>query len=125
MQSILIFCFGLFCFGDVPAGEYHIKVFCTLPWGGVNSVDALKILQHFIGLNYLTGLRLSAAMTNDDAVINSVDALLAMKRYVGSISGFAKGDWIFAPATFLYSNQQINLLIPGLCVGDVNNSYTP
>ncbi len=116
---------GNFCFYQAQAGDYHISVSCDKPWGGANATDAMKILQHYVGMSFLQGLPLEAARINADAFINSSDALLVMRRFVGQITGFENNDWIFASPEFTFGSFDIQVNIPGLCTGDVNGSFTP
>lgn len=113
-------------FSYLAAGAYTIECLITKPWGGGNAGDALRILKHFTGLNPLFGLQLKAADADSSTFVNTSDALLVLKRFVGMINGFPAGDWI------LETNIQ-NVTSPGtvtanlkiLCTGDVDGSFIP
>ncbi|HRY33876.1 MAG TPA: C25 family cysteine peptidase [Bacteroidales bacterium] len=117
---------GQYHFQNVLPGTYEIKASCTAPWGGGNSSDALMILKHFVGLSPLSGMNLEAADVDNNGYINSVDAFYVQKRFVGIISSFPAGDWVFETnAITLGLLDNITLNIKGLCVGDVNGSFFP
>ncbi|MEI6576298.1 MAG: dockerin type I domain-containing protein [Bacteroidota bacterium] len=117
---------GAFLFNNLVQGNYMASVSTNKAWGGVNSVDALLIMKHFVGTITLTGLRKKAADLNASSTINSVDALLAMKRFVGINSSFPMGDWLWdSNADTLHVNSDLTRNIKGLCYGDVNGSYNP
>lgn len=101
----------------VPRGWYCTHTVCTLPWGRSNSVDALLILKMFAGLDSLGELANQAANVNLDYSVNTTDALLTARRFVGLISGFPSGDWLFSEGCV---NNDALLLILGRCYGDVN-----
>jgi len=56
--------------------------------GGVNSTDALLIMQHFTQVTPLYGIRKDAADVNWSHTVNATDALLVMKRYANVINQF-------------------------------------
>gem|GEM_PF-4064866 len=117
---------GYYLFTNMPAGVYTIKVSSTSPWGGINSTDALLILKHFVGLNVLQGLLLKAGNVDGSASINAIDAQLIAKRFVGLISSFSIGDWVFeTPQLSIPQTGQLDIIIQGVCSGDVNASYLP
>ena len=118
---------GRYRFCGLTSQAYEVKpVSCGITHGGVNSIDALLIMQHFVGLTTLTGLRLTAADLNLSGSVNSVDALMAQKRFVGLLGSFPLNDWLFEEAVVTPSvNQPETLNLKGLCAGDVNASYQP
>ncbi len=116
---------GNFTLTSLPPGDYILTAGTSAGFGGVNSVDALLIMKHFVGLETLTGLRLQAANLNQDGSVNSIDALMAMKRFVGMITSFPAGDWIFEGYTIAVQNTTIVQNLKGICSGDVNGSYIP
>ncbi len=117
---------GNYHFPNVSPGTYHIRTMTALPWGGVNATDALAILRHFTNVNPLTGLKLHAADVNASGYVNTSDALLAAKRFIGLVSSFPAGDWVFTEESFtLAQGESIVHDIRGLCYGDVNASYQP
>jgi hypothetical protein len=117
---------GYFYFADLLPGNYKLDAVSAIPWGGVNTADALIVLKHFTELITLTGLRLQAADVNNSGNINTVDALAIAKRYVEMIQSFNISDWLFEHPILTvnnHSNYVIN--IKGLCAGDLNGSYIP
>jgi hypothetical protein len=108
------------------SGTYTIKASSVNPWGGVNSTDALGIMQYFTGLINLSGLRLIGADIDLSGFINSVDALYAAQRFVMIINSFPSGDWIFENPTVIINAPGVVVAdIKGLCVGDIDGSYLP
>ncbi len=117
---------GHYQFSETGPGSYTITASCNLAWGGGNAVDALGIMNHFAGNILLEGIRLEAADVNHSGYVNAVDALNTMKRFVGLISSFELGDWIFEKHDFtLNPPENISVQVKGLCTGDVNGSYQP
>ncbi len=117
---------GNFAFPFIEAGLYGIRCYSETPWGGVNATDALIILRHYVGMITLTGLLFEVADVNDNAYVNSLDALITIRRFAGYINGFPAGDWAFGlPQVLGVGTTPVNLEIPGLCYGDVDRSYEP
>ncbi|MCX6272932.1 MAG: carboxypeptidase regulatory-like domain-containing protein [Bacteroidetes bacterium] len=117
---------GYYQFLGLDPGVYQLIVLCYKPWGGVNAVDALTILRHFVGMETLSGLRLKAADVDFTEYVNSGDALQVLMRFTGIITTFPLGDWIFEDVMIeLDGTMNITRNIRGLCVGDVNRSYIP
>ncbi len=117
---------GAYHLFNILPGSYTLDGSSTKPWGGVNSTDALQALKHFVHMITLTGLNAKAADVNAMAGINSVDAMMIARRYVGLLSSFPVGDWAF-------ETPGVNITLPGtyyadyhaLCYGDVDGSYLP
>ncbi len=124
LDSIMTDNTGYFIFAGKPAGDYVLDASTDKAWGGANSVDALAIMQHFVGQITLTNLRLKVADVNASDYINSVDALMVQQRFISLINAFPSGDWGFDNDTFNLSNDLIHNF-HGLCYGDVNGSFTP
>nr|NQU93630.1 right-handed parallel beta-helix repeat-containing protein [Bacteroidota bacterium] len=103
--------------------------FCqfTIPnyFGGVNSTDALMILQHFAHVINLEGINLLAADVNGSNTVNSTDALFVMKRFVHLIDEFPVGDWIMRPDIYplILYNDTVQSDLLSLCYGDVDASF--
>jgi PKD repeat protein len=115
---------GNYSFLAVPLGNYTLEASCTKAWGGVNSTDALLIMKHFVGMSYLTGLRIKAADVDNNTAINTMDALLTQRRSISMISSFPAGNWCFEkPTVSLNGIIQPVVNIKALCFGDVNGSY--
>ncbi len=116
---------GYFEFGPQENGNYQVVSSCAKPWGGVNSTDALLIMEHFVGSIPLSGIRLIAADVNASGFVNAGDALFAAQRFAYVITSFPAGDWAFENqiVTLNETDQHIDEL--ALCFGDVNGSFTP
>lgn len=116
---------GYYIFNNTINGDYHTIPYCTKNWGGTNSTDALAIMKHFVGLIYLTGLNEEAGDVNASGYINAADALMAQQRYLGMITSFPAGDWLFEDNLLPLLGVSIVNNFYSLCYGDVNGSYTP
>ena len=93
-----------------------------MPWGGVNSTDALLVLQEFLGMNNLIGIKLNAADVDGDGIVNSTDGLLIRQRYLSLINSFQVEDWVFELTTINVYNTDVVKSVKGVCSGDVNAS---
>jgi hypothetical protein len=126
VDSILTDSCGYFILNDVLPGSYEISAYHSGSWDGVNAADALMIARHFAGVDTISGLCLSSADVDCSGFVNTNDALMVMKRFVGMISSFPLGDMVFTTDTVIIHNTSImNLNISGLYSGDVNASYLP
>jgi pectate lyase len=56
--------------------------------GYVTTIDAVKILQYYVGSLSLTDTQLKAADVNHDSDVSTLDAVKILQYYVGSISEF-------------------------------------
>ncbi len=119
--------YGNYEFSNLAPGTYNIEAESNAPWGGGNSIDGLAILKHFVAVQYLHDLFLKAGDLNGDNTLNSTDALLDLKRFVGMITSFPIGsDWIFEEDTItITGNAPVVYDFKGLCRGDVNGSFIP
>jgi hypothetical protein len=106
-------------------GTYTLTASKTGNWGGCTAADALLVTRHVVGLSLLTGLPLQAADVNASGSVTAADALLITRRVVGLDTAFAAGDWVFTSQHVSVSSADTTVNIPGLCIGDVNASYTP
>lgn len=116
---------GNYSFAKVPSESYNLVITPSDPWGGSNSTDALKILNHFAQVSLLSGMKLGAADVNFSHAVNATDALLVMKRYAGQISSFVAGDFMNHSDTVIENGQLVTNNILMLCMGDVNASFSP
>lgn len=116
---------GYYSFGSFSSGNYTMDITPDDVWGGVNSTDALLILNHFAHIDTLEGMELAASDVNYSQTVNGTDALFVMKRYTGMISSFPSGDWFYNTANLTINGNQVVNDFAMLCFGDVNSSYTP
>jgi hypothetical protein len=116
---------GVYKFYNIPPGVYDMRVLSNNIVGGMNSIDAQLIMNHFVGIKKLTGLYLKAADVNGDKYVNTLDALLVSKFFVGEISSFPAGKWVFDEKVLNVNKLNIIISLKGLCYGDVNGTYIP
>lgn len=115
---------GLYEFVNPAPGTYVLMASSDRHWKGVNATDALKAMQHYVGMIQLSGMNARAADVNADGWINALDALLIARRFVGQINSFAAGDWIFEDFNIqINSGQSLFQNIRGIIVGDTDGSY--
>lgn len=125
VDSVVLAVDGVFQYNNLWNASYFLDPVITKPWGGGNSTDALAIMKHFVGLNYLYGIYLNAADVDMSTYVNSADALMAQKRYVGMTSSFPAGDWTWEDNNITIYGSNVNHDFQALCFGDVNGSYIP
>ena len=94
-----------------------------------NAADALKAALYSVDATTypLSANAKLAADVNNDGNVNSADALQIMLRYVGSVTSFAKGDWIFVPTATskTLTNADFVNNVVAIAVGDVNGDAQP
>jgi hypothetical protein len=97
----------------------------NIPGGTVNSVDALLIMKHFVGLQSLSGVHLQAADVDGSGVVNATDALQVAQFFAGLRPAFAAGAWTCEVKETQSGQdvQRINLKV--VATGDVNGSWVP
>jgi len=106
------------------AGTYNLSASINLPWGGVNSTDALAVQNHVIGAVPLTGLNEAAIDVNASGSNTSADALQIRQRFVNIIQSFTSGDWGMLNHDVIVSGET-TYNMEAICMGDVNASYSP
>jgi hypothetical protein len=116
---------GEYAFAPVQSGSYNLNIAPAESWGGVNSTDALLILNHFAHISYLTGINLAAADVNKSNTVNATDALFIMNRFVGITNSFPAGNAFMEIDTVIVDNGEVTNDLKMLWFGDVNNSYAP
>ncbi len=117
---------GYYSFPNLQPGNYTIQPVKTNNWGGVNSDDAMLILKHFVGLVQLTGLKQTAGYIDNNHYINTNDALMVARRYIGQLMNFPTSDWVFETGQLVFTGaNDVTLNLKTLCRGDVNGSYFP
>ncbi len=115
---------GYYTFPSFTSGNYTMDITPADAWAGVNSTDALLILNHFAHIDTLEGMELSASDVNYSQTVNGTDALFVMKRYSGMISSFPSGDWLYNTTNLTINGNQVVNDLAMLCFGDVNSSNT-
>ena len=116
---------GIYVLPSMASGDYRMTITPSNVWGGVNSTDALAILNHFAQITPLTGMNLAAADVNYSHSVNGTDALLLMERYSEMITSFPAGDYLYHYDTVITNGSNVTGNIEMLCFGDVNATYAP
>lgn len=110
---------------DLEEGSYQLSFDISKLWGGANATDALEIARHSVFYVQLADLKLSAGDVNLSGKVNATDALLVMRRFVGDISTFAAGDWIFGNPGIFEVNTDLAKNVKAINTGDVDGSNIP
>ncbi|HRY34237.1 MAG TPA: fibronectin type III domain-containing protein [Bacteroidales bacterium] len=116
---------GSFSFPPQLPGHYTIEGVHNGVWGGVNATDALMVLQQYVGMISLTGIRLQAADADGNHAINAIDALMVARRFTGQLNTFPAPDWIVESPAFTLGAAAAGFTLKAVCRGDVNGSYQP
>ncbi|MHC1707083.1 MAG: GEVED domain-containing protein [Bacteroidales bacterium] len=115
---------GRYQFPELQTGTYALNASSSIIWGGVNSADALLIMQHFVHSITLTGIHLKAGDVTGTSGVNSQDALMTARRFVHLLDYFPVGDWAFeTPTVVIPYSGTFEKQILGVCYGDVNGTY--
>lgn len=112
---------------SVPSGGNYVVTptkAAQLPSvAGINTVDALAVQRHFLGITLLTGCRLTAGDVNEDSNINTTDIIAIQRFFLGVSSGIANvGSYKFIPANRNYlhpTTDQAGQNYGALIFGDV------
>lgn len=117
---------GYYKFSNLANGAYSITASSNNTVGSINPVDALFVDKNFIQLyKFSDNLKSKAADVNNDMVINPVDALDINKFYISLLKSFPAGKWLFDSPSLTIACNNNTQNIKGICVGDVNASFTP
>ena len=121
---------GGYSFTGLSSGTYILTVtkIGDYPTSYTNASDALKAALFAINSSAIpTSLAQLAADVNNDGTINAADALQIVLRYVGTLTSFAKGDWVFVPAQTTINVGAANVTdnVQAIAVGDVNVDAVP
>ncbi len=121
---------GDYSFTGIGPGTYSLLAYPAQTWSGVNGTDALIVQRYFAGMETLAEpVSLLAADVNNSGSINGTDALKIKRRFAGYDNYFEMGDWTFSQVgtggtQVTLGSSPIIVDFYGLCVGDVNGSYT-
>lgn len=122
---------GNYSFSNVSNGSYLLTASTTKVWCGNDGVTLADyaIVRNFVnaGTPLLAGIYWLAADVNRSSDITLADYAL-IRNYVNtsSLAGWNSPGWIFvAPAISVLNANATNVVINGICSGDVNASYTP
>ncbi len=119
---------GTYTFRCLAPDTYTIEASTTRAWdlAAANSTDALMIAKASVGSITLSAFRQVAGDVNLSGYLNSADALYVMKRFVGTVSSFPSGNWVWnIPNPIAVASTNLTKNIQALMTGDVNGSYTP
>jgi|GEM_PF-1997031 len=116
---------GHYTLTNVPNGTYTLSAVCFKAWGGCNSNDALAIAACYANINPLLGLKKISTDVNHSTSTNTLDALLAMKRFTKVVNYFASGDWALESFSITVNNGDVHRNIKAICYGDANASFAP
>ena len=111
----------------LPAGAYTLALTKTDEVSGITSYDASLILQHTSGQRVLAGPAFTAADTNGNGQVTSFDAALILQYTSGQRTlPFPAGVvWKFAPPNPLTLDQDREVAVPGVLIGDASGHLPP
>lgn len=118
---------GYYAFERYPFGDYTLHISKTDDLGGLNSLDAIKIIRHSTGVEpFGNSYKELAANVNGDGNINSLDAIKIVRASV-ELEPLASGDWYFEPDSVLIHDLNNDRIDDFLAVrmGDVNADWSP
>lgn len=117
---------GGFEFPSVGSGTWLLHAAVSKPAGGVNATDALKVLNHFVNTQPLSGLKLQAADVDGTGFVNAADGLMIAKRFVGMITTFPTGDWLSEEKVVsIAGSGSFTEDLKAICYGDLDGSFVP
>jgi uncharacterized protein (TIGR02145 family) len=117
---------GAYHFDGVGTGIYKLTAYPVHSWSGSNSTDALLVLKCFVHSITYTGLPVKAADVNGSGYLNTFDAFLIQKRFVGLSNNFPIADWVnWTDSVVITSPGVTNYTCWVLCAGDIDASYKP
>ncbi|MCK4306458.1 MAG: hypothetical protein KAY24_19610, partial [Candidatus Eisenbacteria sp.] len=116
---------GEYAFDSYPQGNYTLSISKSDDLGGINSIDALKVIRHSTGLELLDDpyKERAADVTGDDQ-INAFDAIKIVRAAVG-LEMLPSGDWAFDPDSVVFEPLEHNVEADFIAIrmGDVNGDW--
>jgi hypothetical protein len=117
---------GVYEFRNVVCGKYVIKAESDMQAAGITPLDALLANKIFLQLYAIKDIiKYKAADVNASNNINPLDAFLINKKYTELLDSFSAGNWYFEETVVQVQGAEVNVDIKGICIGDVDASYTP
>jgi len=116
---------GQFRFQDIPTGHYFIDASINYSWGGVNSTDALRVMQIFAMVITVDSFFMRCADVNANTIVNATDAISLSRRVAQISSSYAAGNFLTSRPGLSIPGTSDTLWLRALSVGDLNASYTP
>lgn len=117
---------GLYGFDRYPYGYYALNITKDSDTGGINSLDALKVIRHSTGQEpFNNAYKLRAADVNLDELVNALDAIKIVRAAV-VLEDLLSGDWSFDPDSVEFSPLNADQLVDFVAIrmGDVNGDWT-
>lgn len=119
---------GTYSLAPYPFGDYTLEISKADDLGGINSLDAIKIVRHAIGVELLgNAYKEIAADVNADDLINALDAIKVVIASVG-IDPLPSGPWSFVPDSRSYAplnGDRPNQDFVAIRMGDVDGDWQP
>jgi len=117
--------YGEYEFEPYPMGDYVLRASKQDNLGGINALDAGKVMRHHFGFEALEGSqRLRAGDVNLDAAVDSLDAWAIARRAAG-LEALLSGDWVFEPDSVAFEPLYMDVVADfvGMRMGDVDGSW--
>lgn len=116
---------GQFIFQNIPAGNYFIDATINYNWGGVNSTDALRVMQIFSLIISVDSLYMRSSDVNANTVVNATDAITLSRRVALLTNSYPAGNFLTSRPSLTLPGAPDTLWLRALSVGDLNASYLP
>ncbi len=118
---------GDYEFARYPYGSYVLHIDKSDDLGGINSLDALKVIRHSTGVEPLGDPHKEiAADVNGIPGINALDAIKIVRAAVG-LEDLPSGDWTFDPDSLTFAPLETDVEADFIAVrmGDVDGNWAP
>jgi PKD repeat protein len=119
---------GEYVLGPYYHGDYVLHVGKADDLGGINSLDAIKVVRHSTGTEpFEDPYKERAGEVNRDGLINSLDAIKIVRAAVG-LESLPAGAWAFDPDSVIFSplnGDQADQDFIAIRMGDVNGDWAP
>jgi hypothetical protein len=119
---------GNYEFTDLPDGNYVITFSTDANAGGVNLIDAFKVMWHLFFPNYypFNELQELAADVNSDGSVDWDDYFEILYSYLNQGNPLSGGAWDFTPTEVtLPGESRTGVTTGGISNGDVNGTFQP
>ena len=117
---------GKYQFNNVAPGTYTLDGTSLKTYMNSGPSQGLLAMKASIGMYTIkNALRRRAGDVNFDTKVNSTDALLMSKRFVGNIKTYKIPFWLFENPSVTVSTTDMTVDFMGICAGDIGGAYTP
>ena len=117
---------GKYQFNNVAPGTYTLDGTSLKVYLNSGPSQGLLAMKASIGLYTIkNALRKRAGDVSLDTKVNSTDALLMSKRFVGIIKVYKIPFWLFENPSVTVGTTDMTVDFKGICAGDIGGAYIP